>query len=41
MVVLLGEVKEEAGNCGIVRDEPMVEIGRIKEGAYVLDFGRG
>ena len=29
------------GNYGIVGDEPTIEVGKAKEGLYVLDFGRG
>ena len=29
------------GNSRVVRDELMVEVGKAKEGLYVLDFGRG
>ena len=26
------------GNSGVVRDEPTVEVGKAKEGPYILDF---
>ena len=41
MIVFLSEVKEGAGNCGVVGYEPTVEIGKAKEGSYVLDFDGG
>ena len=31
MIVLLGEVKERVGNCGIVGDELMVEVDKAEE----------
>ena len=39
--VLLGEVDERAGDVEVVRDESTIKISKAKEGAYVLDFGRG
>jgi len=39
--VFLSEVDEEAGDVRVVGDEPSVEVGKAKEGAYVLDFCRG
>ena len=39
--VLLGEVDERAGDVGVVRDKSAIKISKAKEGAYVLDFGRG
>ena len=41
MVVLLGEVKEGAGNGGVVRDEAAVEVGEAKEGVHFLDLSGG
>ena len=41
MVVLFCEVQEEAGNSGAVRDESTIEIGKAKEGLYILDFSGG
>ena len=41
MVVFLSEVQERVGDCGIVRDELTVEIGKTKEGSHVLNFGGG
>ena len=38
MIVLLSKVKEGAGNSGIVRDKPMIEIGKAEEGLYFLDL---
>ena len=40
-VVLFGEVKEGAGDSGIVGDEPTIDIGKAEEGLYILDFHRG
>ena len=34
-------VKEGVGDCGVVRDEPTIEIGKAKEGSYILNFGWG
>ena len=31
MIVFLGEVEEGADDCGIVRDEPAVKVGKAKE----------
>jgi len=39
--VFLSEVNEGAGDIRVVWDQPTVEIGEAKEGAYVLDFSRG
>ena len=41
MIILLGEVKQGVGDSGIIRDELMIEVGKAKEGVYILDFGRG
>ena len=38
VIVLSCEVKEGVGDCGIVRDELTVEVGKVKEGLYVLNF---
>jgi len=39
--VLLGEVNERASNIGKVRNEVVIEVGKAKKGAYILDFGGG
>jgi len=39
--VLFCKVDEGAGNVGVVRNESSVEVGKAKEGAYVLDFSWG
>ena len=39
--VLLGEVKERAGDVGVVRNETSVEIGKSKERANIFHLGRG
>ena len=39
--VFLNEVKEEAGNHGIARDELIVEVDKAREGSHVLDFDWG
>ena len=41
MIVFLGEIEEVVGNCGIVRDEPTVEVGKAKEQLYILNFSWG
>ena len=41
MIFFLGEIEEEVGDCGIVRDEPTVEVGKVKEQSYILNFGWG
>ena len=41
MMVFLCEIQEGAGDCRIVRDELMVEVGKAKEGLYILNFGGG
>ena len=41
LIVLLGEIKERASNSGVVGDEPMIEIGKVEEGSYFLDFCGG
>ena len=41
VIVFLGEIKEGAGNCRVVGDEPTIEIDKVKEGSYILDFGWG
>ena len=40
-VILLRKVKQRADNGGVVRNEPLVEVGKAKEGLYILDFGGG
>ena len=40
-MVLLGEVKEGAGNSGVVRDEAAIEVGKAKEGAHFPDLSGG
>ena len=37
--VLLSEVKERAGNVGVVENEMSVEIGETKERANIFHFG--
>ena len=39
--VLLGEIKEGAGDIGVVRDEASVEIGEAKERANIFHLGWG
>ena len=41
MEVLFSEVDEGTGDVGVVGNESTVEIGKAKEGAYVLDFSGG
>ena len=41
MVVLLSEVKEGAGDSGVVRNEVAVEVGKAKEGAHFPDLSGG
>ena len=41
MIVLFGEVEQGAGNFGVVGDELMIEVGKAKEGPYILDFSGG
>ena len=41
VIVLHGEVKEGAGNSGVIRYEPAIEVGKAKKGAYIFDFDRG
>ena len=40
-IVFLDEVEKWASDRGIVRDEPTIEVGKAKEGSYILDFSRG
>ena len=40
-IVFLCLVEEGVGDCGIVGDEPTVEVGEAKEGPYILDFNWG
>ena len=40
-VVFLGQVKEWVGNSGIVKYKPMIEVGKVQEGAHLLGFGGG
>ena len=39
MIVLLGEVKQGAGDSGIVGDKLTIEVDKVEEGLYILDFG--
>ena len=39
MIVFFSEIEQGAGNNGIVGDEPTIEVGKAKEGSYILDFG--
>ena len=41
MIVLLGQVEEGAGHHGVVMYKLMVEVGKAKKGAHVLDSGWG
>ena len=41
VIVLLGEIKEGAGDGGVVRDELTIEVGKAKERSHILDFGQG
>ena len=37
-VVLFCEIKQGADYCRVVRDELIIEVGKTKEGLYILDF---
>ena len=41
MIVFLREVKEGAGDSGVVGNESTVKVGEAKEGSYILDFNGG
>ena len=40
-VVFLSKVKEEAGDDGVIRYEPMVEVGETKEESHFFGLGWG
>ena len=40
-IAFLGEVEKWASDCGIVRDELVIEVGKAEKGSYILDFSRG
>ena len=37
----LDEVDQGVSDIGVIGDEPLVEVGKAQEGAYILDFSWG